>query len=245
MKISDGKMNKVLVMTALVWPLFSCGDLSSLAELIDKNETDPQTSQEDDDFTDSLGATDSEDSHMIELGLSEDARAVLERVKLFLDGLREERDALCGIDGSSHDAFREKIDAVLDNDELTDAEKQEQIEALHDEKNHEAEEGALQQCQDENGDALAAIREKAKPVIEACLAQRVEDGHVKPRRHNDGKKRHQQGRIRLSEHEDEGAAGGDDKSEAYHDEDLAELEAALLSAECADALDQAEALEQE
>lgn len=243
MKISDGKLIMVFVTSALVSLLFACGDLSSLAELVNKNETDQQTSQEEVDFTDSLGATDSEDSHMIELGLSEEARAVLDRVKLLLDGLREERDAICGIDGSAHDAFREKIDAVLDNDELTETEKQEQIEALHEGRDHEAEKVAIQQCKDENGDALAAIKDKAKPVIEACIAREVEDGHVKPRRHDDVKRRHPQGRMRLGEHEDEGVEGGDHKDQAYHEEDLAELEAALLSTECADALDQAEAQE--
>jgi hypothetical protein len=230
-----------LTTDALISLLFACGELSSLGELLGKNETDQQTSQEEDDFTDSLGATDSENSHMIELGLSEEARSVLERVKLFLDGLREERDIICGIDGSAHDTFREKIDAVVDNDELTETEKQEQIEALHEERDHEAEEVVIQQCQDENGDALAAIKEKAKPVIEACLARKVEDGHVKPRRPNDSKRRHHHGRMRLGEHERKGE--GHDQAETHHKEDLAELEAALLSAECADALDQAEAAE--
>lgn len=222
----------------LILSVTACGDLSSLAELLksEQTEDDKELDDEDED-TDSLSATESEDSHLIELGLSEEARAVLERVRSFLDGLREERDELCGIDGSSHEAFNQQIDAILQDDALTDEEKQAQIEALHDENEgaREEEKVAVDQCLASHEEALVAIQLKAEPVIEACLDQTVEDGHARHRRHERSEE-HDDDDMGLSDHE--GEAFEEDREET-HDEHVAALEAALLSSECSETLDQA------
>lgn len=211
----------------------ACGQIDLAKEALNGNGPENLSSTDSDNLT----ATDSESTHLTEVSLSEEASSVMSKVRGLLDGFREKRDQLCGIDSSERIEFKEQISAILSDETLNEDQKHEQIEILHEEFKpfREAEKQAIEECSETSQEQLIAIREMARPLVDACLGREHPKSTMKGRRGH----KEQMGEDQDHEHEQRDPMNlkKPRQKEALNTD---QIEAKLLSDECANAIDSAE-----